>query len=190
MFVTLVIDLGLRKLHSPARIAVLWRSFAGLSFHACGMRPALISVALPWRGDDSGTHDLPAHREMVIETGKQVLHRASLHEMLTKKLDALASATVLQSPKKPRKRMDESGLGSGTRPDRIIGRASAPRAIRALKRLGQRFRNIPYSFSSKSLRSAVHSPHRHPKTSPVPAFIAPWKPAAVMDQIRLEKGGF
>src|SRR2546423_8282544 len=53
-----------------------WRSFAGLSFQSCGMRPSLIAfvrgVALLGSGDNGGVDDLSTHSKIARRSQRLV----------------------------------------------------------------------------------------------------------------------
>lgn len=183
-----------------------WRSFAGLSFHASGTLPALISafgiaVALLRRRHDRGIDDLAAHceiagpGEVLVEAGKQVLHRAGLREVLAEQPYRLGvwhpvAKAKLEEAHERQPILDlELGLVVGQAVERlqdhdpehqhrIVARPAALGAIRPLQRLGQRLaENLPRHHSVQLLQriAGLAQPHialvnvPKPRLSPHPS---------------------
>ena len=90
----ILVDPGFRELHSPSRITILLAQLRRLVLPAIRDLARLdvgllgVGVALLRRRDDRGVDDLTTHGEitglgqMLVETGKQVVHCTGLGEVL------------------------------------------------------------------------------------------------------------
>src|SRR5690606_15623482 len=110
MLLALLIDLGLRELHGPARVPVLLPqlrvlvlpSIRYLARFDIGL--LIVGVSLLRSGHDRRVYDLTAHgqipgfREMAIETGEQVLDGASLHAVFPEQPDRLGVRHLVAQP--------------------------------------------------------------------------------------------